>query len=483
MRKQGFAAVVILLLALGKVLAAPLISNQNTYLLPTTSPGVEGLRGDWLAQTPDPYRVFTAMSSVFYDLAGYTGLRVAAFLFTALALWGVYLVAKSLSDSEPVQIVATVLVGLTLLPIAQGSGQEYLSAFHGLAGQYLMWKPAYLQPSAAGCLVLLAFGLWLRERVWWAALVVVVAGVIHPTYVVVAGVGLVAAAVADLVRGRGWRRFPGYAGTLVVGFVLTSVLNPGVGTLAGSSGTEALRAFAFERIPHHTLWTSWRTHDLALLALIVLAIVLAMPLREGRWLAVWMGVATAIALGSAVVVEWTRWTTLALLFPWRITAVIVPVAATVVAVRLGMLLARWEFRHWRIAVVAVASAAAVWGLVGTITEQRPTVADPAVRAVLAAQPTGTGLVPLNAENVRANAGVAVYIDWKNTPYAGEDLVTWWQRYGEVLEFERDHESICSAPWADQIDWALLTIEPPSCMASWDVLAEQDGFIVIQRPEP
>jgi hypothetical protein len=344
-----------------------------------------------------------------------------------------------------------------------------------------MWKPAYLQPSAAGCLVLLAVGLWLRNRVWWAAALVVIAGLIHPTYVVVAAVGLVAAAVADLVAGRGWRRFPGYAGTVVVAFVLTSVLNPGVGGLAGSTGTEALRRFAFERIPHHTLWTSWRTHDLVLLALIVVAIVAVRPLLEGRWLAVWMAVATLISLGAAVVVEWSRWATLALLFPWRITAVVVPVAATVVAVRLAMLLARLEFRHWRIAVLAVAGAAAAWGLSGTLAQQRPTESDPAVRAVLAAQPKGVGLVPLGAENVRANAGVAVYVDWKSQPYAGDDLEAWWQRVDRVAAFERDPESICSGSWAAQIDWALLAIAPPSCMSQWPVSVETGGYRVVERP--
>ncbi len=475
MRTQGLAAVVIALLAAGNTAAAPLIHNQNQYLLP-----VVGDRSDWLAGQGDPYPVFTSLASVFYELGGYTGLRVAAFLFTAVALWGVYLVARSLSDSEPVQIVATVLVGLTLLPVGQGSGQEYLSAFHGLAGQYVMWKPAYLQPSAAGCIVLLAFGLWLWNRVWWAAALTVVAGLIHPTYVVVAGVGLVAAAVADLVGGRGWRRLPGYAATVVVAFALTSVFNPDVSGLAGSTGAEEMRAFAFERIPHHTLWTSWRTHDLVLLALIVMGIVVARPLQQGRWLAVWMGAVTVISLGSAAVVEWTRWTALALLFPWRITAILVPVAATVVAVRLGMLLAGLRVRHWRVVVVAVAGAAAVWGLASTLREERPTVSDPAVRAVLAAQPTGTGLVPLNADNVRANARVAVYVDWKSPPYTADGLATWWERVDQVAAFERDPETFCSGDWAGDIDWALLTVAPPSCMREWAVLAEDGGYRVVQR---
>ncbi len=473
MSKHLFAAVVILLVALGNVVAAPLISNQNTYLL-----SVVGDPSDWLAAQTDPFRVFAAVARALHDVGGVTAWRIAAYLLTVAAVWGVYLVARALVAGEAVPLVATVLVGLTLVPVAQGSGQEYLSAFHGLAGQYLIWKPGYLQPSAAGCLVLLAVGLWWCARPGVAAALVIIAGSLHPTYVVVVAIGLAAALLADLVTGGGWRRLPAYVGTVLVGAGVSLMMNPGFGDLAG--GGDALTRFAFERIPHHTLWTQWRGHDLVLLGVILAGILLARPLRRGVWLRVWLTAALAPGLLAAVIVEWTRWTPLALLFPWRITAVLVPVAATVIAVRAAMLLARLPVRHWRVPVLATAAVAAVWGTLGSARQLSPSQSDPAVRAVLAGRPVGTGLVPLAAENVRANAAVVVYVDWKSPPYAGDALPLWWRRYDQVAAFERDPASICGAAWEADIDWALLTVPPPTCMVDWQVIADQDGYLVVQR---
>ena len=103
-----------------------------------------------------------------------------------------------------------------------------------------------------------------------------------------------------------------------------------------------------------------------------------------------------------------------------------------------------------------------------------------MRVVLAARPTGVGMVPLAAQNVRGNAGVAVYVDWKSPPYAGDGLGLWWERYDQVAGFERDPEAFCVGDWGREIDWALLTVDPPSCMADWQVLAEGGGYRVLQR---
>ena len=110
-RKQGFAAVVIMLLAAGHTVAAPLIDNQNQYLLP-----VVGNPSDWLVGQRDPFPVFTALARGLHDVGGMSAWRVAAFLLTAAALWGIYLVARALASGDAVPTVATVLVGLTLLP-------------------------------------------------------------------------------------------------------------------------------------------------------------------------------------------------------------------------------------------------------------------------------------------------------------------------------------------------------------------------------
>ena len=89
-------------------------------------------------------------------------------------------------------------------------------------------------------------------------------------------------------------------------------------------------------------------------------------------------------------------------------------------------------------------------------------------------------MPLNADNVRANARVAVYVDWKSPPYTADGLGTWWERVDQVAAFERDPEAFCSGNWAGDIDWALLAVAPPSCMREWAVLAEDGGYRVVQR---
>ena len=59
----GLPMVVILLLALGDVVAVPYLSSQNTYLLPTIARHTPALQADWLAGTTDAYPVFTAVAS------------------------------------------------------------------------------------------------------------------------------------------------------------------------------------------------------------------------------------------------------------------------------------------------------------------------------------------------------------------------------------------------------------------------------------
>src|SRR5690606_18735995 len=120
---------------------------------------------------------------------------------------------------------------------------------------------------------------------------------------------------------------------------------------------------------HHTLWPLWDPRDLLLLAVVVAGIALSWSLS--RWVTAWLGAALAVALLSAVLVVWTRWTSLALLFTRRITAVLVPVAATVLAVRVALLLPRLSERRWRAPVLLVACGAAVWGVVDSVHQPSP----------------------------------------------------------------------------------------------------------------
>ncbi len=216
-------------------------------------------------------------------------------------------------------------------------------------------------------------------------------------------------------------------------------------------------------------------------ALVGAGVVLARPLRGGRWLGVWLLAATIPGLLAALVVEYTRWTELALLFPWRITVLTVPIAATVLVVRIGEALRRPRPYAWRVPAVAAAALLAGYGLHSTAQAQSPDSLEPTA-LVLTAQPEGVGLVPLLVENVRLNAEVPIYVDWKSPPYAGDDLAQWWRRYDQVAAFERDPESFCEADWTAGIDWVLLPSGAQvSCLQAWPVLGESAGYVVRQRP--
>jgi hypothetical protein len=209
------------------------------------------------------------------------------------------------------------------------------------------------------------------------------------------------------------------------------------------------------------LWPQWPVHDLLLLAILVAGIVVARG-----WLRVWLVVALIPGVVAAIVVETTYWTWLALLFPWRITTLLVPIAITVIV-------ARWMPALPTVLLVGVAGLVAAIGLAGTLA---PVAEDPAVAVVQQARPQGVGLIPLGAENVRLNARVPVYVDWKSPPYAGEDLQEWWRRFDQV-----GAGTFCSGDWNAQIDWVLLDGPAPPCTQGWSELARRDGYVVLQRP--
>ena len=221
--------------------------------------------------------------------------------------------------------------------------------------------------------------------------------------------------------------------------------------------------------------------DLAFVGLIIGAEWLARPLRGGPWIGAWLVAATIPGVLAVLVVEYTRWTELALLFPWRITVLTVPIAATVLVVRLGEALRRPRPYAWRVPAVAAAALLAGYGLYSTAQAQSPESLEPTA-LVLTAQPEGVGLVPLLAQDVRLNAEVPIYVDWKSAPYLGDDLAQWWLRYDQVAAFERDPESFCKADWAAGIDWVLLPAGAQvSCLQDWPVLGESAGYVVRQRP--
>lgn len=453
------------------------VSNQNQYLLPVVGPTIEALQPDWLMSTVDPYPLFTRVSSGLFAAAGEAGFLLGTLAAGAVAWWALYLVARDLIGDRrrtPAVLAVVVVAAAQYVPLMP-------NVFGGVAGQYILEQPAYYQPAAAGSLVLLAAALALRARIRpegcgrWTAVAAIAAGAVgcalHPTYLVVAGLLLFCAMLVDLASRRGsLRLIASYAGVVLVLAAAGIAANPAVVDLAGGDQNVVAR-FAFERIAHHTLPSQWGIWDLRYLALIVVAALLWW--RASAWFARWLLVSLAVALGLAVVAELTRATSLALAFPARATVILVPLAMVAGAAWAVGWLLRTDLaptvRRWGLwLAVPVVFGLAAAGVVQTV-ERHSGSPDEVTALVAEVQPTGVGLVPLaRADNVRLNAGAALYVDHKSPPYASDDLTEWYRRLDAARAAHQDPQRYCELLAQEQIDWVVLGpgTNPPSCLAGW-----------------
>ena len=491
---------VVLVLAFASAVAVPVVENQNQYLAHALAGHGRSIDGDWFVGTIDPYPMFTAVASSIIEMSGMGGIRAMALLGTAIALLGVYGLALTLAPPtrrRSIALTSTVIVGATLVPIPSlvpVFGGRDDSAFMGLAGQYIISKPAYMQPSMFGCLILLAFPFWLAamrspqnaNRLNFAiAFALTACGcMLHPTYVVAVGVALLAAFLSDGWRHK-WSRAKWYALIGLTVVIATVLANPPLLAMGSASAdfSAALQRFAFERIPHHTLWTEWPTVDLLYIALIVSAALAIAWRKKDVWLARWLLLALGFGLIGAGLVAVLGAPKVALTFPWRISVFLVPISATVLAVEIAIMIDRWVGDRLRWPIVILAFVLASIGSIGSLRRVSPATADGITPLVRASQVSGVGLVPLYAENVRLNAGVRIYVDWKSPPYAGKDLIEWWKRIDRVRAYMADTETFCGADWGKGIDWIILTSKQnvPTCVANWLVSGQSNELRILTRP--
>jgi hypothetical protein len=322
---------------------APLyFSNQHQYFLRALAQ-VEGslLGEDWLAKTRDSTPVFTS-------LAGFTARHLHEYLFYVYyaLLMGVYLAClmglyDHLAGPERgwgprLAFFALILLFHAALPRVISMrlfGTDYPWYFQaGVAGQYLL-GPIF-QPSTLGVFLLASLLAFVRGRPFLAVTFSSLTAVCHSTYLLPAAM-LTAAYLAVLLQQGQPRRAFG-VGALALALVLP-VVAYNVITFAPSSGENLARAqhlLVHFRIPHHAIPRLWCDGiALAQVGWVALGIALAYGTRLfGVLLVAFVLCALLTAVQAA-----TDSDLLALMFPWRLSTVLVPVATAIILTRLVLL--------------------------------------------------------------------------------------------------------------------------------------------------
>jgi len=432
-------------------------SNQNMYFLHGMArAGFGYLSSDWLAQQTDHVPVFGAMVSLVQKLDSqwlyYTmfGSLAAIYVVSLLVITtrhsltdvGIHQLAfffslfTLLHSSWILGPIADLLPGLSQL-VLQLQRIAFLST-NGVAEQYILGS--YLQPSAFGVLLIASVSFFVSKKEYMAIVCAVFAATINPTYTLHAAI-LTGAYMKVLVSERRVRKATN-VGALAILLILPSVMYvvPELNLTDYPALSAAQAILVEERLPHHAKISVWFSGSVYIQLAVVLVGVGLSRNRKRLFHVLLICSMVSIVLTILQVVTSNR--ALALLFPWRLSAWLVPMCAAIVLANISMAAANMidaisghRFRRFvrtcaiSLSAIFLASACNL-GVKNTVED---VVTDRYQGTVLSyakihSGPGQTYLIPLELQEFRLVTGLPAFVDWKSIPYRPDELVEWYERF-------------------------------------------------------
>ena len=466
----GFSIAGIILFCMAYSQAPLYYSNQNQYFLHGFTKAKLGyLEKDWLGNTTDPTPLFSGLvclsitwlnENIFYI---YYAMLQGVFLSCAWLIF--HRKAKAISfDIGHYALFSTIFILINSAALRWLSyrifGHDYpwfLQA--GVAGQYILG--AMFQPSNFGVFLLLGLSLFLIEKHISATVFTCLAGILHTTYLL-SGAFIILGFQLYLVLDGKLKK------AVLIGLLALLLVAPSVFYAAGnfqpstSEGFKEAQEFLVKfRLPHHCLPSLWFDWVACLqIAWIFLSIFL---LRKQKEVVVILFPFLLGALLTILQVA-TQNNTLALLFPWRISSVLVPLATMVILAESMALLSPFISNlkplllsiivMVTLALLGIAIPAFKIGFVINETENailahiktNKTIDDlylipvnvPNLAATtrgslssdfkpIGKKTTDTRIVPIDMQRFRLYAQAPLFIDFKSIPYKDEDVLEWHKR--------------------------------------------------------
>jgi hypothetical protein len=462
---------------------APLYySNQTQYFLHGLAQAGRGhLDRDWLAGTADPTPVFSELVTWTYRFLPERTFYVVYVLVQGMYIWSLLRLFDVLAAGRAsptarwcfAALLVTVHAGLLRLAAARAFGVDYPWFLQcGLAGQYVLGFG--LQPSVAGVFLITSVVAAVRGRLFAAATWACLGAVLHGTYLLGAAL-LVLSYLGLRWREAGWR--PALLlGTWSLVLVLPVVIYNAATFAPSSAATfaEAQHLLAHVRIPHHAVPQRWFDF-IAFLQIVWMAAALWL-VRGSRLFAI-LGTVALGSLALTAVHLATDSDTLALLFPWRTSAFLMPIATAVLLGKGVLGLCPWLSRlpAGRARAVEFGCAAVIgllaagggvimalgWGY-HTNTDELPMLDDvranrhddavymlpvsvpksnTTVRGVTSTNFTPAPrpdkdkhLIAIDLQRFRLYAGEPIYVDFKSIPYRDVEVLEWYRRLMWAQQF-------------------------------------------------
>jgi hypothetical protein len=457
-------------------------SNQNQYYLHGAAMAAYGdLKNDWLANTRDPTPVFSWLVALAYLTVGPIALSALFFLMLMVYFITIDRLLNALFGIDRKHRYLTMAVFLVchaaIVRVASVwlFGKDYPWYLQtGLASQYVLGPG--LQPSVFGIFLLVGLANFAEGRPYRAAVWAALAGVVHPTYFLIAAM-CIAGFQIELCESRKWRQAI-CTGLIALIVVLPMVIYTAYMFLPSDEKTfaNALRIFIYFRFPHHCIISQW-FDSIALMQVVFVIVGWWLTWRKPIFLT--LGVILVASISLTVIQSGLKLDFLALLFPWRASVILVPIALAMMIdwlLRLGFYVnvaSRCPHRMINIGSFKIAVAAAIGGIYVSFSgigyyvnrdedgvldfvakNRRPgdlyllplqipdlKAGDRGSRSMTFVTPTPTNQgIPPDFQRFRLATGAAITVDFKSVPYADWEVVEWRDRLlGASLAFGLDKQ--------------------------------------------
>jgi hypothetical protein len=459
-------------------------SNQNQYFLHgLAKAGIGYLDQDWLANTHDPTPIFSLIVEYNERLFGsnlifyiYYACILGIYLYS---VFGIIDTAFSLRGSW---IKTLFFFSIFLLLHAAATRYVLTNIFNpdwayllegGVANQRVLGT--VFQPSTFGVLLVLSIYLFLRGRAYFAVLALALAASIHPTYLFSAGVLTTAYMWITYREEKQFAKLFGIGGIALV-LVLPILIYTYTSFAATPPETldRAREILVHFRIPHHAVISEWLNFTV-LLDMIFIAIALYL-IRHTKLFTIML-----ICILAGFLLTLVQWYNnsdiLALLFPWRISVILVPISTSIIAAFLvstavDRFSTRWTWFNQSVLVIstfviALLFIAGVYRMMMDFSKKSTANDREMMSFVLQNKSLGdVYLVPTKMQDFRLATDAPIYVDFKAIPYMDTDVLEWHRRQRLAGKFYRTHDCDLLMQLAKQDKLTHLVVEtnipPPTC---------------------
>jgi hypothetical protein len=303
----------------------------------------------------------------------------------------------------------------------------------GVAGQSILGQ--IFQPSLFGVFLVLSIFFFLREKYFLAVAYIAIAATFHSTYLLGGAVLTCTYMAVTIVSERDYRK------ALLLGATSLLLVTPSLiyvylnfGPATADIHAQAQSILVDYRIPDNTIVARWFGIS-ALFQVMVVALSIYL-VRDTRIFPILLGASLiSVMLTAAQMLTGNK--SLALLFPWRISTFLVPIASSLILAKIVSLVFQiWNNQLSKFLKPLQTALLTIFIMLGYLGVHQTIKLLNTPRAGLTAsmsfiastyQPGNLYLIPPDMQLFRLAAKVPIFVAYKSHPYKDSEVIEWFNR--------------------------------------------------------